>query len=98
MTKKPSSFFRIDEQVFFTMAGLCICCVIIFAFRLAGHHSCPLVAVQVDTDNPITGNPVNFKATASGETGFYWDFGDNNTKNEDNNTTSHSYKDPGRYL
>ncbi len=95
--KKKRSFFRIDEQVFFAMAAVCILCIAIFGFRLATHHSCPLVKIQLGDDSLIAGNVVHFKAAAAGGNSFSWSFGDGNTMDEEGSTTNHNYKNPGKY-
>ncbi len=95
--KKKRSFFRIDEQVFFAMAAICIFSILIFSFRLATRHTCPLVKIQLSDDSLMAGNIVHFKAAASGGNSFSWNFGDGNTVDEESSTTNHNYKNPGKY-
>src|ERR1022692_3379880 len=97
MNKKLSAFFRIDDQVFFSMAALSILALVILAFRYAKRHECSPIKIQVPTDNLIAENTITFKAESAGATSFYWDFGDSVTKNEDTYSSNHIYKKAGHY-
>ncbi|HXB43180.1 MAG TPA: PKD domain-containing protein [Puia sp.] len=97
MNKKLPTFFRIDDQVFFSMAGLSIFALLILAFRYATHHECSPIKLQVVTDNLIAENNITFKAESTGATSYYWDFGDSVTKNEQTYSTNHIYKKGGHY-
>ncbi|GAC1598537.1 MAG: hypothetical protein NVS3B8_11110 [Chitinophagaceae bacterium] len=94
---KKSSFFRLDEQVFFTMGGLCILSLVILAFRFAAHTPCSPVKIDVNSASLIAGNVIRFNAaTQQGKT-FSWNFGDGTIKNEEISITNHAYKNAGRY-
>src|SRR5450432_1936799 len=97
MNKKSSSFFRLDEQVFFTMGGLCVLSLIIMAFRFVTSTPCSPVQIQVNSKLLIAGNLIRFNAeTVQGKT-FSWNFGDGATKDEETSVTNHEYKNAGRY-
>jgi len=94
---KKSSFFRLDEQVFFTMGGLCILSLIIMAFQFASHTPCSPVKIAVNSTSLVTGNIIRFNAaTQQGKT-FSWNFGDGSAKEEEISITNHEYKYAGRY-
>ena len=94
---KRRSIFRIDEQVFFTMAAVCVLCLIVFGFRVATHHACTPVKIQFGDDSMIAGNMVRFRAESSAGKLYSWNFGDGNTIDEESTTTNHTYKNPGKY-
>lgn len=91
-----SSYFRIDEQVFFTMAGISLIALIVLAFKYATRETC--LPVNISTlDSLITGNLVRFKAEMTTAKTYSWNFGDGDTKDEQSNVTAHTYKVPGSY-
>ena len=97
MNRKPSSFFRVDEQVFFTMGALCIVSLIIVAFRVATHTPCTPVKIVVNTTVLIEGTVIRFKAETQTGKLFSWNFGDGTLKDEESAITNHEYKKAGRY-
>jgi PKD domain len=97
MSKKSSSFFRLDEQVFFTMGALCILSLFIMAFRFAARTPCSPVKIVVNSTSLIAGNIIRFNAaTQTGKT-FSWNFGDGTVKEEEISIANHEYKNAGRY-
>jgi hypothetical protein len=94
---KKRSIFRIDEQVFFTMAAVCLFSLLILSFRIITHHSCSPIKIQLEGDSLIAGNLVRFKGETESGKIFSWNFGDGNTIDEESHTTNHIYKNPGKY-
>lgn len=97
MNKKSSSFFRVDEKVFFTMGGLCILSLLIMAFRFGSRTTCAPVQIVVNSKSLITGNMIRFDAQNQEGKTFSWNFGDGNVKDEEISITNHAYKNAGRY-
>jgi PKD repeat protein len=95
--KKKSTLFRIDEQVFFTMVGLCVLSLVILGFRFALADNCYPIKIQLPADTVLAGNRVNFKAETKGGKKFIWDFRDGTVKEEENSMVSHIFKTPGKY-
>ena len=88
---------RIDEQVFFTMAGICIFSLIVFAFRYATREDCFPIKIQIPSGKLIADNRINFKAETKGAKTFAWNFGDGNVSEQVTSSVSHSYKKAGIY-
>ena len=99
MNRKPSSsFFRLDEQVFFTMGGLCVLALLIMAFRIGTHTACAPVTIAVKTVDPVERVQVRFNAeSAKLGSSYAWNFGDGTVKEEATAFTSHEYKTAGKY-
>lgn len=95
MNKKPS-FFRIDEQVFFAMTGMCVIALIVLAFQYANQETCSPIKISF-SDSLVAGSIIRFKAETQGGKTFAWNFGDGAEKEEHNNTTTHIYKTAGSY-
>lgn len=95
MTKKPS-FFRIDEQVFFAMTGMCIIALIVLAFQYSNQETCSPIKITF-SDSLVAGSIIRFKAETPGGKIFSWNFGDGSDKEEHSNTTTHIYKAAGSY-
>jgi len=98
MTTRLTSFFRIDDRVFFAMGGLCLFSMIVFAFRYAAHHECLPIKIQVLADSLTANHNIDFKADAAPSKSYSWDFGDSSKQQEDNASTHHTYKKAGHYL
>lgn len=96
--KKKSTFFRIDEQVFFTLAGLCVVALILIAFRFATRKECSPITIRIKNDTLLAGRRIVFQALTTGGKQFLWDFGDSTLLNEQLPSASHVYKTPGIYL
>jgi PKD repeat protein len=96
MNQKPP-LFRLDEQVFFTMAALCALSIIVLAFRFTTRTSCKPFSFIVSSETFTEGEMVRFKASAYGNNTYHWDFGDGAEKKERTPTTSHIYTIPGIY-
>src|SRR4051812_27691533 len=92
-----TSFFRIDEQVFFSMAGLCIFGILVLAFRVATHHECAPVKIMPSAVSFKIDNTIRFTAESKTGQSFSWNFGDGAVTDDATATTSHIYKKPGRY-
>ncbi len=95
--KRSSSTFRVDEQVYITMGILCIVALVTLAFRYATSHPCSPINIQVNANAFVEGNVITFKAVTKGGTTFAWNFGDNNGTEEQNPSTTHIYKNAGKY-
>lgn len=93
MVRKPS-FFRIDEQVFFTMGAVCIIALIMLAFKYATREECIAIKMS-NVDSLVAGRVVRLKAEMPGGTEFAWEFGDGTGKTETGNTTTHVFKSSG---
>lgn len=96
--KKKSTFFRIDEQVFFTLAGLCVVSLILIAFRFATRNECSPITIRIKNDSLLAGRRIVFQALTKGGKQFSWDFGDSTILSEQLPSASHVYKTPGIYL
>lgn len=94
---KRSSFSRIDENVYFTMAGLCLLGLIIVGFRYAGKTVCGPVKIAVRPGSMQENDPVRFSVETKDAQSITWDFGDGVTVDEKDFQTTHIYKQPGRY-
>ncbi|MEO5684610.1 MAG: PKD domain-containing protein [Chitinophagaceae bacterium] len=97
MNRKASSFFRVDEQVFFTMGGLCVLALLIMAFRFTTHTPCTPVKIVVNSTELIENRVIRFKAETVTGLKFSWDFGDGTVKDEETAITNHQYKKTGKY-
>lgn len=95
MIRKPS-FYRIDEQVFFTMGVLCLLAMLVLAFRFSTKETCAPVKI-ITADSLTVGETIVFKAETEGGSKYSWSFGDNSGKDEITNTTTHVYTTPGMY-
>lgn len=95
MIRKPS-FYRIDEQVFFTMGGLSLLALIVLAFRFSSKEECAPVTILAK-DTVVVGETAVIKAETLGGKNYSWSFGDNGNKDEITNATTHVYETPGRY-
>ncbi len=96
MTKK-SSFFRLDERVFFSMAALCLLSLLIMAFRFAASTPCMPVKIAVKSTTLVSGNIIRFDAVTQQGRSFSWNFGDGTSKDEEISITNHEYKSSGKY-
>lgn len=94
--QKKQSFFRIDEQVYFTMAGICVVSLMVLAFRYSFRPDCATVNIVLP-DSLVAGNIIRLKAEMQGGSEFSWNFGDGITRDEKINTTTYNYKAPGPY-
>ena len=97
MNKKSSSTFRVDEQVYITMAILCVVALVTLAFRFATSHPCSPINMQINANAFIEGNVITFKAETQGGKTFAWNFGDNSGIEEHESSSSHVYKNAGKY-
>jgi len=98
MSNKVSSFFRLDEQVFFTMGGVCLLSLIIVIFRYTTDRPCFPVAIQIGDDPMIEDVSIRFKAQIEGGKNYSWNFGDSTQVSDDQTaTTSHRFKKAGKY-
>lgn len=81
-----------DEQVVFTMAGLCIIALIVLAFRFASNGKDMNVNILFTSDSIFVNDPVNFNTNAKEGKLYSWDFGDANTADEKSSSVIHSFK------
>lgn len=81
-----------DEQVVFTMAGLCIIALIVLAFRFASKGKDMNVNILFTSDSIFVNDPVNFNTNAKEGKLYSWDFGDANTADERSSSVIHSFK------
>lgn len=95
MIRKPS-FFRIDEQVFFTMGAVCLIALIMLAFKYATREVCIPIKMS-NSDSLVAGRVVRLKAEMPGGTEFAWEFGDGTGETKTGNTITHTFKAPGFY-
>src|ERR1700738_341505 len=94
---KRSSTFRGDAQVYITMAILCVVSLITLAFRYATSHPCSPIELQINANAFVEGNVITFKAATQGGKTFAWNFGDNTSVEEYDASTTHIYKNAGKY-
>jgi hypothetical protein len=97
MNKKSSSFFRVDEQVFFTMGALCLLSLLIMAFRYGSSTPCLPVQITVKSRSLVANSIVRFDAATQGGRTFSWNFGDGTVKDEEISITNHEYTTAGKY-
>src|SRR5258708_9096047 len=97
MNKRSSSTFRVDEQVYITMAVLCVVALVTLAFRYATSHPCSPINIQINANAFIEGNVITFKAETQGGQAFAWNFGDNTGVVEHESSSTHVYKNAGKY-
>ncbi|HEX9513144.1 MAG TPA: PKD domain-containing protein [Puia sp.] len=97
MNKRSSSTFRVDEQVYITMAVLCVVALVTLAFRYATSHPCSPINIQINANAFIEGNVITFKAETQGGKAFAWNFGDNTGVEEHESSSTHVYKNAGKY-
>jgi hypothetical protein len=97
MNQKPTALFRLDEQVFFTMAALCVLSIIVLAFRFTTRTPCKPVSINVLSAKLVAGELVQFKAAAFGVKSYHWNFGDGVEKAEITPTATHTYENAGVY-
>lgn len=96
--KKKLLFFRIDEQVFTTMAVLCVLAILVLAFRFKSSASCQISGFTFSSGFGFyEGSPVVFMADARNGKAFEWDFGDGSKQVSTTTTTTHIYKRAGKY-
>src|SRR5690606_38838256 len=91
------SFFRVDEQVFFTMAVLSIVSLLVLAFRFSTRETCGDVKITIAGGSLTEGRVVHFKAETLNGKAFRWDFGDGGSATTQTVSTNHVYKVPGKY-
>lgn len=97
MNRKPSSFFRIDEQVFFTMGALCVLALIVMAFRMGTHTPCSPVKIEIKSTDLTERSLIRFNAASTNGKTWAWNFGDGTLKEEESAFANHEYRQPGKY-
>jgi hypothetical protein len=98
MNQKPTALFRLDEQIFFTMAALAVLSVIVLAFRFTTRTTCKPFSINVSTSKLVEDQAIYFKvAAAHNAKAYHWDFGDGVKKREIVSETNHTYASPGQY-
>lgn len=94
---KRTSLSRIDEQVFITMAALCLLCLIILGFRFAARTTCVPLQLIMNAGSSQVNSPVTVRAVTKQASSFVWDMGDGSTVKETSASITHTYTQPGRY-
>lgn len=94
---KGNPLSRIDEQVFITMLGLCLLCLVIFGFRYVTRTTCEPVQLIVNAGNSQVNSPVTVRAVTKQAALFVWDMGDGSAAKATSTFITHTYKQPGRY-
>src|SRR4051812_40511169 len=94
---KRDSLSRLDEQVFITMAVICLLCLLILGFRFAARTPCEQVQLIINAGSSQVNSPVTVRAVTKQATSFEWDMGDGTTINETTSFITHTYKQPGRF-
>lgn len=97
MTGKQSSFFRIDEQVIYTMISVCIISIIVFAFRYTTNKPCSDVSMSYGSDSIFVNEIVHFKTDANTGNNYSWNFGDGNELDKGTSSVNHKYKEARIY-
>src|SRR5258708_12151238 len=97
MNKRSSSTFLVDEQVYITMAVLCVVALVTLAFRYATSHPCSPINIQINANAFIEGNVITFKAETQGGKAFAWNFGDNTGVEEQEFFSSPFFKNTRKY-
>jgi hypothetical protein len=95
--KKKTTLFRIDEQVFFTMAGICIVALIVLGFRYSFSEPCQPISIQLPADTVIVGERVNIKASTVKGKKYEWNFGDGFEAKDELSTVGHIFEAAGKY-
>lgn len=97
MPRNPSFLFRLDEQVVYTMAGLCVISMLVLAFRFVAAKPCTGVHMRFGSDTIYTGEMVHFSTGSQSAKSFSWDFGDGQVQDKKGSSISHIYKEPRSY-
>ena len=97
MKEKSSSSFRLDEQVYLTMAAVALVSLLIFGFRFITRHPCSPIILHIEAVSFEKGNIISFKAVTTDAKNFTWDFGDGTTAESTDPTARHKYNNAGKY-
>jgi len=97
MKKKFSSFFRIDESVFLSVALIAGLSLFILAFRYKNNEPCLPIRLIVLNSDFREGSPISFRAETKNGKKYEWDFGDNTKPESFSSSAIHTYKKPGLY-
>jgi hypothetical protein len=97
MTRKALSFFRMDEQVVYTMAGICIVSLVTLAFRFISDKSCEPVNISFSSDSIYVDEIVRLSTDIKAGKHFSWYFGDGTFEENAGSTVNHKYKDARNY-
>ncbi len=96
--KKQPAFFRIDDNVFFLMAGLCLAALILIGFKYASYKPCLPIQISY-LDSPVVEQTIRFRADIPEGKKYAWEFGDGGYQVvEHNNMVTHKYTAPGYYM
>lgn len=98
MPRNSSFSFRLDEQVVYTMAGLCLISILVLAFRFVAAKPCTGVHMRFGSDTIYTGEMVHFSTRSQSGKSFFWDFGDGQVQDKKGASISHIYKEPRSYM
>jgi hypothetical protein len=96
MTRR-TSFFRIDENVFFTMSGAILLFLVILGFRVATRTECKPIKITVGDGLHYTGELVPLRAETSNAKSYEWDFGDGTPMEKRGPSIMHKYDSSGKY-
>lgn len=97
MTSKQSSFFRIDEQVVYTMITVCIISVIVLAFRYTSDKTCDGITLSYGNDSIFVNDIVHFNTGVNAESSYKWIFGDGTQLEKGTSSENHKYKEARTY-
>lgn len=97
MNLKHSSFFRIDEQVVYTMAAVCLISIFVLAFRFTTKKPCISVNITYQSDSVFVNDVVRFSAEKRVGSEYAWNFGDGSLSGENSYSVTHSYKEAKAY-
>jgi PKD domain len=97
MKKNASHLFRIDEQVFTTMAVISLIAVAVLAFRFRYKEPCSPIKISVNGPVFYESTPVYFKAETKNGKIYAWDFGDHSQQVTRKASITHIYSKAGKY-
>jgi len=97
MKLRRSFFARMDEQVIYTMAGICIISIIVLSFRFIARKPCGNINIRYGTDSIYVNDVVHFTAELKKGKTYSWNFGDGISVNENNASINHPFKEARKY-
>jgi hypothetical protein len=92
------SFFRLDEQVLLTLAGVSLLAILVLGFKMISNKPCTDVIVMAEKDSVLQNSTMKFKAETKYGKEYLWVFGDGSSEKTESNIVDHVYKKSGKYF